>query len=64
MQLDRYGKRSAQKCGTDARRAEMSALALRLGLRQPVPEGHRLMPVVGTEAKTILRGFFDGNDGR
>lgn len=30
----------------------------------PSPKGHGLMPVVGTEAKTILRGFFDGNDRR
>lgn len=60
----RHGKRSAQACGMDARKAEMPAFASRLGLRQPVPEGHGLMPVVGTEAKTILRGFFDGNHKR
>ena len=62
--FEHYSKRSAQACGMDARRAEMAALAPRLGLRQPVPEGYGLMPVVGTEAKTILRGFFDGNDRR
>lgn len=28
------------------------------------PKGHGLMPVAGTEANTILRGFFDGNDRR
>lgn len=28
----------------------------------PSPKGHGLTPVAGTEAKIILRGFFDGND--
>jgi hypothetical protein len=37
----RHGKRSAQACGMDARRAEMPAFAPRLGLRQPFPEGAR-----------------------
>lgn len=57
--LDEHGKRSAQSCGMEAEGPRR-----RLGLRQPVPEGHGLTPVVGTEGNTTLRGFFNGNDRR